>query len=198
MAYLWPIPTPALISDILTCTKSITLDSHLHLGLWFPDFLNFWVQLNCCSAIYFRPLSIYSLYCSTLHIKTINSDPFWPFQLPPRLLLMPKHLGFTRVWCLRHVLHIDKWDNLIYFTLPLAMLSGRCPLWNSKPGQVNKVEMFYLLQFFQLRKHTCLPDDLPSRELALGCDVPSVATATGKRILVVFKPKSKGNAITLN
>lgn len=78
------------------------------------------------------------------------------------------------------------------------MLSGRFPLRNSKPGHVYKVEMFYLLQFFQLRKHTCLPDDLPPRGLALGCDVPGVATATGKSILIVLKPKSKGNAITLN
>lgn len=78
------------------------------------------------------------------------------------------------------------------------MLTGKCPLWNSKPGQVCKVEMLYLLQFFQLREHTCFPDDLPPRGLAPDCDVSDVAAATGKSILIILKSKSKNNIVTLD
>lgn len=58
--------------------------------------------------------------------------------------------------------------------------------------------MLYLLQFFQLSEHTGLPNNLPPRRLALGCDVPGVAAATGKSIFIILKPKSKNNAVTLN
>lgn len=45
--------------------------------------------------------------------------------------------------------------------------------------------------------HTRLPEDPPPRRLAPGCNVPSVATATGKNILIIHGPKSKDNAVTL-
>lgn len=60
------------------------------------------------------------------------------------------------------------------------------------------MELSHLLQFFQLGEHTCLSDDLPPRGLALGCDVPSEAAATRKSILIILKPESKDNAVTLN
>lgn len=58
--------------------------------------------------------------------------------------------------------------------------------------------MLYLLQFFQLREHTSLPDNLPPKGLALGRDVSSIASATGKSILIILKPKSKENVVTLD
>lgn len=58
--------------------------------------------------------------------------------------------------------------------------------------------MLYLLQFFQLREHTCFPDDLPPRGLAPDCDVSDVAAATGKSILIILKSKSKNNIVTLD
>lgn len=57
--------------------------------------------------------------------------------------------------------------------------------------------LFYLLQFFQLREHTRLPEDMPSRGLAPDHDASDVAAATGKSVLVILRPKSKGNAVTL-
>lgn len=82
-------------------------------------------------------------------------------------------------------------------TLHLAMLTGRLPLWNSKPGQVYKVKMPHLLQFFKLREHASLPYGLPPRWLAPGCDASPVATAAGQGIFIILGPKSKDNVITL-
>ena len=73
------------------------------------------------------------------------------------------------------------------------MLTEGYPLWNS----ACKTEMLYLLQFFQLRVHTHLPEDLPPRGLASDRNVSSIATATGKSKLIIPGPKSKDNAVTL-
>ena len=61
----------------------------------------------------------------------------------------------------------------------------------------NAFFLFYLLQFFQFREHTHLFKDMPPRGLAPDCDVSDVAEATGKSVLVILRPKSKGNAVTL-
>lgn len=57
--------------------------------------------------------------------------------------------------------------------------------------------LFYLLQLFQLREDTHLPEDVPPRGLAFGRDVPGVAAATGKGILIILSPKSKDHVVTL-
>lgn len=46
-------------------------------------------------------------------------------------------------------------------------------------------------------EHTHLLEDMPPRGLAPDRDASDVAKATGKSVLVILKPKSKGNAVTL-
>lgn len=45
--------------------------------------------------------------------------------------------------------------------------------------------------------YTRLPEDLPPRGPAPDCNVPGVAAATGKNVLIVPGPKSKDNVVTL-
>lgn len=116
----------------------------------------------------------------------LDSDTHAHTPWVDQCLMLPSHSG------------TQQWNKLINFIPHLTVLTGRCPLWNSKPGRVCKEEMLYLLQVFQLREHTGLPEDLPPRGLAPGSDAASVAAATGKSVLIIRRPKSKANAVTLD
>lgn len=179
--------------DIFSCTKVMASDLTPSLRSLIPRLSGF----SCCSAIYSSSLPHWFTPLQHPPLKTIQSDRSDILSCRIGSLLMLTLPGFPRVWRHRHLSNETTW-----YILPTPRrVHWRHPLWNSNPGQVCKVEMpfllFYLLQFFQLREHTHLLEDMPPRGLAPDRDASDVAKATGKSVLVILKPKSKGNAVTL-
>ena len=177
--------------DIFSCTKVMASDLTPSLRSLIPRLSGF----SCCSAIY------------------SSSPPHWftPLQHPPLKTIQSDssdilscRLGSLLIACTPRVSQgltsptSDQWDNLIHITYPQEG-SLETPTVKLKPRASGNAFflLFYLLQFFQLREHTHLLDDMPPRGLAPDRDASDVAKATGKSVLVILKPKSKGNAVTL-
>lgn len=183
----------------LIFTKFTASDLCFHLDPWFPGFLGSWGQLSYCFTMYCRPHS--HLLASLQHPPHQNHQLWWLLTFSAAtqtLLVMPILHGSTRGWFQPQLLCTDHQGKLMHITLHLAMLTGRCPRGDAKPGQVYWKEVLYLLQFFQLREHTLLPENLPPWGLAPGLDVSSVATATGDSELIILRCKSKDNAVAMS
>lgn len=110
-------------------------------------------------------------------------------------LLTPTLPGFPRVWCHWLLTNETNW-YILPSTQPCSLGDTHCETQNQGKSARWKC-FFYLLQFFQLREHTRLPEDMPPRGLAPGRDASGVAAATGKSILIILRPKSKDYTVTL-
>lgn len=198
IVYGSPLADPLLaqISDIYTSLLVLSLQFLTYISTWIFVSQAFWTSKSSLVGVLSPIIDVFStdsFFCSSLPTRTIDCDFFWLSWLLLRLCYSSQHClslpGTDNTLDFCALTNETNW----YIILHLAVLTGRCPRWNSK----HKTEVLYLSQFFQLRVHTRLPEDLPPRGLAPGCHVPSVAAATGKNILIVSGPKSKDNAVTL-
>lgn len=126
---------------IFTCTKVMASYLTPSLRSLIPRLSGF----SCCSAIYSSPPPHWFTLLQHPPLKTIQSDISDILSCHLGSLFMLTLPGFPRVWRHRHLTNETNW-----YILPTPRrVHWRHPLWNSKAGQVCKVEMpFFCFTFF--------------------------------------------------